>query len=402
MGKTAKLFFSCFCYIVWLPLITCSPIVIKEKNILDESISRVTKQKIISIDSKINLDKRLSHGGPISSLDTKESLINIQMLDADTGWIITDRGTLFNTTNKGKTWKVVKVESALFGVVTSFSFVSKDIGWVSVVKSPSDILDDQGFQSLILITNDGGLHWHVQYSSKAIELKRVHFVSDREGWTIGSRLVRRESLENDYLVLHTTDGGEHWTDVSGYLNQDIGGGHVEDIYPEGSSKALILTSSRRIFSTIDGGENWQLIGEIQNEPPQTSMVKVGMSTNRLPWVLGATGGREGARTILAIKQADDTWLKYKIPSVIISDLLFLSNDRLVACGSIISNTTLAQVGDQGREGVVLYSSDAGASWDIAYITKQVKNLNTLSVVDSGTYWVLGQDGSLLLQKFKSM
>jgi photosystem II stability/assembly factor-like uncharacterized protein len=397
MGKIVKLYFIYFSCIAWLSSTACNSISLKGKNASVQASHEMVGQKSVSVNSNINLSNRYSREGQIRSLNTKESLIDIQMINAHTGWILTDRGTLFNTTDEGKTWKIIKVEESFSGVITSASFVSKDIGWVSIVKTPADVLDDTGFESSLLATNDGGLHWSLQYISKAVELKRVLFVGEQEGWAVGSRLVRRESLENDYIILYTVDGGKHWKDVSGSLNQDIEGGRVEDIYAVENHRILILTSSRRIFSTLDGGETWQLIGEIKNEPPQTSMFKIGMLNNQLLWVLGGTGGREGTWTMLAVRQGDETYLKYKIPGVIISDIRFLSNKRLIACGTTLSSSSSTQVGEGDRAGVVIYSLDGGANWSVAYMTKQVQNLNALSIADSEIYWVLGENGFLIQQ-----
>lgn len=56
---------------------------------------------------------------------------------------------------------------------------------------------DRGF---ILLSDDAGQNWRQAAVPVSVALTAVHFVDDLRGWAVG----------HSGVVLHTTDGGEHW------------------------------------------------------------------------------------------------------------------------------------------------------------------------------------------------
>lgn len=356
----------------------------------------VSTQKTTIIESHIVSHNTAPWKWRTKRITNEENLISQQILSATNVLILGEDGTIYKTANQGETWRQINIERPPDSNVTSLFFGNSSSGWVSIIRRPSDVLDIHGFESWILHTDDGGSSWDVQYSSKALQIKRVLFMSNQEGWAIGSRLVRRETLQNDHFVLHTTDQGKHWTDVSSGLNPDIDGGHVEDIYAVEPSIAILLTSSRKIFSTINGGQTWEQIGVIQGEPPQTAMMRLGMIRNQCLWVLGGTGGREGTWAMLAQKRDDGSWIKYRADGVLLRDVVFLSDTEIVACGTIAAGDRLPLPADDGREGVILHSSDRGRNWFILFRSSKVKAFNDLAAIDSKHIQVVGE-GNLILQ-----
>jgi photosystem II stability/assembly factor-like uncharacterized protein len=68
------------------------------------------------------------------------------------------------------------------------------------VAQAGDALISVGLHGLIQRSTDGGLTWQQVDSPVSGDLVQVRFRDERNGWIVG----------HDALVLHTTDGGQHW------------------------------------------------------------------------------------------------------------------------------------------------------------------------------------------------
>jgi photosystem II stability/assembly factor-like uncharacterized protein len=321
--------------------------------------------------------------------------IALQLLNTSTIWIADADSTLHKTANQGESWLSFKIDVPTKSKITAIDFVNPLLGWAVTTKPADDVLDSSGLESSILITSDGGLHWHTQFTGKTLSLVRVVFVNNQEGWVVGSRLVQRKTLENDLVVLHTTDQGQHWVDVSENFTRASTGGIVEDIYSGQSSKAIILTSDGEILATEDGAHSWRPLGRVPDEPPQTSTLRIGVLQNDTIWVLGASGGREGTWSMFAVRRDQTHWLKYKVHDVLLRDAIFLSDREILACGTIASNNKVPLLGDDHRAGVILRSSDNGRSWTVIFRDSKVKSINAIAVEKGRYVWAVGDDGLIL-------
>lgn len=328
----------------------------------------------------------------VSSLGEDRDLIALRVRDTS-GILIADaRGKLHKSTDFGETWQSSSINLTSSSKLSSIDFVDPLLGWAVSVKQPADVLDSQGFESSILSTNDGGLNWHVQFGGKGLNLNRIVFANDLEGWAVGTRLVQKEAPENEVVVLHTGDQGKSWTDVSGALRRLSKGGVVEDIYAAQSSRAVVLTSAREILSTEDAGQSWRLVSTIQGKSPQLSTFRIGMLLNNNIWVLGATGGREGTWSLLAVGRDRDQFVKHKIDQVLLRDSIFLSDSEVVACGTIASNAEVPLLDDAHRNGVILRSTDGGSTWTIIYRDLKAKSINAIAAGAGGYLWAVGEAG----------
>ena len=136
---------------------------------------------------------------------------DMQFVDGQEGWLVGGEGWGFGlfsyfaqTTDAGSTWQdrqnrldVFLPRVVLAGTgLTDVDFVDREHGWT---------VGDYG---LILHTGDGGDTWEIQDSGTTEWLSGVDFVNEREGWIVGYvgpwKDVRGQ-------ILHTEDGGQHWT-----------------------------------------------------------------------------------------------------------------------------------------------------------------------------------------------
>jgi photosystem II stability/assembly factor-like uncharacterized protein len=331
----------------------------------------------------------------LNDLKTGESLDFIQFLNANAGWACSHNGTLYRTNDAGKRWE--RIEAKLEGYVSSMYFTSESAGWVILQQYDRD-LDKTEDQSWLMHTDDGGSSWQVQFSAKSLWLGQMDFVSPNEGWVIGRRFFKhRDALGSEFFLLHTTDAGSKWTDVSSGLNKsmaDIWGRVWEsptDIVAAKPGALTVLTENASVMATVDGGVRWQSSGSPATEG--LSSWRLVPAVDGYPRVLAGMGGNHGTVSLLALRQNDGSWTSRLLSRIFLKDALYVSDKELLACGSMLSanNRPLESSG----EGVVLHSPDDGLNWTSVYRSPDVRSLNALGRSDAGHIWAVGSNGSIV-------
>ena len=129
---------------------------------------------------------------------------DVKFVDAQHGWVVGDRGSIFATSNGGKTWtrQVSGTTQRLRGI----DFLDTQRGWAV------------GSWNTILATEDGGLNWRLLTEERPVFPASVRFVDEKIGWMAG--------LAGE---LHRTeDGGRTWTEQRGIGSRGISGLAVVD------------------------------------------------------------------------------------------------------------------------------------------------------------------------------
>jgi photosystem II stability/assembly factor-like uncharacterized protein len=334
------------------------------------------------------------------NLPQKENLRVVQFLDLKHGWTASDEGSLYKTTDGGLTWARVNIGNTKDAFVSGISFVDPLTGWIALGKTASNILNYRENEVWIMKTGDGGQNWEVQHNEHSVGLSRIVFVNNREGWAVGIKTTGLRPLHQVHYVLYTNDQGKSWTDVSGELNRIATDerGRVQDettdVWAKTPSKATLLSLRGKVFETSNGGRNWQQVTALQDEPLQTCICRLGIADDGNLWVSGGTDGEEGIWGMLARKDSNNSWSRFKTDGVYFSDAAYLQNNQAIACGSAPSGKNLSSRSDH-REGVILHSLDGGRNWEYIYRNAKVKTINALSLLDSTHAWAVGDDGLIL-------
>lgn len=347
----------------------------------------------ISIQGKVGAQPTPNWKLITRNLPSRSSLKQIQMLNATDGWIAAYPAELFRTSNAAHTWERVKLEVPARGYVTDIFFMSSDAGWVAVSKTELDFDASKGKGSYddatwMMQTSDGGKTWKERLALEGAQISQICFLDNGEGWAIGRKFGKQAPTRDTNLVLHTNDGGRNWIDLSGKL--PASGAGVDHLYGIGVGRALLLTLNGFIYSTTDGGQSWHQDDVFRDQHEQTAIHRVGVTKNERLWLLGGTSSQEGTWSILAIKDKGGIWARHEIGGIDLADAVFLSEDRVLACGSISSDKTLST-----REAVVVYSTDRGKNWVIAYRDKQSPGLNALAAIDYKHILAVGEGGLVL-------
>ena len=139
-------------------------------------------------------------------------------------------------------WKTV-MEGDWSSHLYDVHFVSETQGWA--VGNAVDItpgLDfEEGGESLIVHTSDGGNTWHRQNSGVFDKpLRKVYFRSALEGWCIGEEGV----------LIHTSDGGNTWQSIETHTKDNL-----NDLFI-GRTVGWIVGDWGTLLKTTDGGQTF--------------------------------------------------------------------------------------------------------------------------------------------------
>lgn len=105
------------------------------------------------------------------SSGTTKSLQSVFFLNADTGFVAGDSGTILKTVNSGFTWLPQK--SGTIQPLTAIQFINPTKGYAI------------GLGGTILFTKDGGATWSAQVSGTTKNLYGMHFFRTGQGWVVG-------------------------------------------------------------------------------------------------------------------------------------------------------------------------------------------------------------------------
>ena len=344
-----------------------------------------SKNVPLNIQSRVSDDPTFRWNVSTHTLPDRNSLKKIQMLNGTDGWMSAYPTGLYRTFNAGETWEPIALDLQQRTYVTDIFFATSKVGWVAVSRTESDFdptkgKDNNDDATWIMETTDGGKKWRERLSLEGAQITQIHFVANNEGWATGRRFGKAPTSDTN-LILHTNDSGRNWTDISGKL--PTSGAGVDQFHAIGPSRALLLTLSGFVYSTTDGGQSWHQDDVFRDRHEQTAIHRIGVTGDGQLWLLGGTSGLEGTWSILAFENKDTNWARYEIGGMDLSDAVFLSQDQVLACGSISPDKS-----ESTRQGVILYSTDQGKNWVIVYRDRLSPGLNALTVIDSESKHIL--------------
>jgi photosystem II stability/assembly factor-like uncharacterized protein len=164
----------------------------------------------------------------------------------DKGWAVGAMGTILRTEDRGKTWQAVDVATDVD--LYRIFFINEKEGWaaggrIRMGSTNEDMRhEERGGYGYIFHTRDGGKTWQCQYGERGRHLFGLYFVNDKVGYACG---------ELGFL-LRTDDHGQHWrmcpnTGTKRWLY---------GITFKDKLNGFIVGESETVLRTADGGETW--------------------------------------------------------------------------------------------------------------------------------------------------
>jgi photosystem II stability/assembly factor-like uncharacterized protein len=287
-------------------------------------------------------------------------LTDVQFVDAQTGWAVGDRGTIWHTEDGGRHWELQA--SQVDCRLNTACFLDGKTGWVAGGYTHPYTHVTSG---VVLRTRDGGQHWSCDRNSLLPAVRSMQFFDPAHGVAVGSA-----SSMFPAGVFTTDDGGRSWTSLP----------------PGGEQSWLAAVFADPNTGVLVGRQG--AVAAVRRRAIELSQSSFGLrSIHRVKpdgrgnlWLAGDGG---------LVMQSDDGGLSWLTPKTELARELRQQFDF----------HALEVRGDQiwlaGSPGAcVLHSPDAGVSWQ-KQTTGQTVPIRALTFVDERHGWAVGDLGVIL-------
>ncbi len=310
------------------------------------------------------------------------TLYSVTFVNQQTAWAGASGGTLVKTTDAGSTWQVVTLPERIFA--DALFFVDEEYGWTG----------GQGYNgsASLFATTNAGATWAIQLADSFGDFRAISFVNRRQGWATGQHS----------RIYHTSNGGRDWNLQAYYLG-------LQFIYSLSFIDSLNgWGAAKELLHTTNGGLNW-----IRDSTILWSRDIVFVDSLR-GWVCGQekiARTTDGGRTWQVMYDLGPLWTDMSV--VDFDNVMVLSQSRSIAYTSNggvswttqnnVSTTSLNDIAFSGTmnglvvggNGLILKSSDGGASWQNMLQTTTSNNLSGMHFLDSQRGWIAGSNGTIL-------
>jgi len=238
----------------------------------------------------------------------------VQFIDDQHGWIMTDERYVYRTTDGGYSWTTHEVHTQPGRPFERMDFVNANLGFVTA-------------QNGTYRTTDGGVQW----AKIRDDGGDIRFLNDSTGF-----------IAEEYLFV-TTDSGSTWTVVDSSLS------YCRQLFFLDSLNGWMVVS-QSLYRTTDGGTIWSMIAETSVIPDdETRLV---FSSEQNGWSAGWFGSIE--RTT----DGGQSWPDIR------QNLLMGVLPTIHAVHAIGENDVWVASGDpqENKPGQLLHSSDSGDTW----------------------------------------
>ena len=294
-----------------------------------------------------NLVIKTTDGGATwkpTTLPVNGNLVQIDVVDAQTVYVVGAQGSVFRTTDGGAKWTQVRSDSDKF--YTGVSFVSATEGWVTG-NAPATILH----------TTDAGAHWESQSVPGEADPARIRMADAEHGWAVGTLRT----------ILHTADGGETWSLQQGGVYADPNNRYpLWGIDVVDAQTAVTAGAGVQVETTTDAGDSWVNRGNGSVTTPyrlvHTDAQHLWAADSNSEVLYSTDGGAHWDRSIIQIQQSCETCANT-------SDLSFLDDHEGWATinGLYIGESSVWHTADGGRSWQSLHVHDTGPLTGIAAI-----------------------------------
>ncbi len=266
-------------------------------------------------------------------------------INAHTGYALAN-GRLYKTTDGGYSWQPLSYFGYAVGDYTDLYFSSESTGYICA------------YTGEILKTVDGGETWISLSEGYHETIFSVAFTDKQTGWAISQN-----------LLLHTTDGDEHWNK---YDSISIFGGR-KVVFADENHGWLLNNYGYELYKTVDGGEHWTLLGGIDGLG-----YDLYFSDTLNGWFINHDNKLYGTH------DGGATWTKAVLLEYLdVKDVVAENDNVWIVCEN--GNNYNAE----------LYrSTDNGITWRKQYGDFGIFNVMRIRRTDDGTMFILGENSKI--------
>jgi len=290
----------------------------------------------------------------------------IFFLDASEGWIGTEKGLIYHTTDGGLTWnKTFLPNQSLW--VEHIQFVNKSCGWALATGWYTD--SKGGYNDFRLYrTTDGGATWKKQWIRKE-PVEAFQFIDENRGWFVATT-----------NVYTTANGGAKLTDQHARKKiPSLGSAHLQDLHFVDAKNGWVCggymggKTTPIMLRTSNGGSTWK----VAKSGLAMGIDDVSFAKSESGTVGYALGSKSTGAAVYKTTNAGTSWSRIKYTTT-------EHYDSVQAFGA----SDVRMIGNDK----VSTSRDAGKAW--ASVEPKVDGQDTLlgdmSFVSIDAGWVLGE------------
>ena len=188
----------------------------------------------------------------------------------------------------------------------------------------------------------------------------IYFVNPDIGWVVNGPV----SVGDSGMIHKTTNGGQSWThqfSVLGSRFRSVGfvdslKGFVGNL---GAGISSSITDTNIFYQTIDGGNTWNSVQNLTGPRPK-GICGINVVNDTLIY---AVGRLYGPSRFIRSNDGGNTWISQDMSAYagMLIDLYFWTPDSGIVVGGTTTNYSTSR-------GVVLFTSDAGQSWQTKHTT----------------------------------
>jgi photosystem II stability/assembly factor-like uncharacterized protein len=260
-------------------------------------------------------------------------------------WASGARSTVLRTVDSGATWQKLNV--------TEDALDFRDIDAVDA-QTAYALSIGNGAASRIYKTTDAGKTWNLQFKNE----DEKAFLDAMSFWDANHGIVFGDSVDKQFYILTTADGGQTWSRVSpanlppAQGNEGAFAASGTNIAVIGKSHAWIGTGAAarsRVLRTSDGGRTWQIADTPLASGPSTGIFSIAFRDTKHGVVAGGDYTKENEATdnLAVTNDGGATWTLVNGLSGFRSVVAYVPGVK-----------TLLALGPSGGD----YSLDDGRTW----------------------------------------
>lgn len=257
---------------------------------------------------------------------------SMSFLNSNYGYIVTDFGTILKTTDGGNNWLR---DSSFRPSYTKLSVM------YDIQITDSSFINISGSGGTVIRTSNAGLNWLSQTGNKN-SLRGCYFTDPYAGYAVGERGE----------ILKTKDGGIRWT-----VLKKLTAKFLNSVFFTNINTGFAAGDSGAIYKTTDAGSSWT---------DQTNYRRYNINsiffTTEISGIVAGGNPENDRAFIYKTDDGGNSWYEvYDSLSLgVLNSVDFLNESKGIAVG---------------KNGNVLYTYDAGGSWQ----TENISPVNLYSV-----------------------
>ena len=306
------------------------------------------------------------------------------MVNAGTGFAITNTSVLYRTSNGGNLWETDTIVPGEEDHLLDICFINDSVGWIA------------GTNGNILYTNTGAATWDTIYLDDTGDVFEIHFFDALKGraftqhyfhrtsdggitWTKselpGSLSIRGASFVDENRIWYITnniyysaDGGFSWNMIE---NSELTADLYDVCYLD-QNRLFAIGWPNYILQSEDAGLSWS---KTQNPYSSFIFYSIVFADEHNGWAVGQSG------KVIRTSDAGATWQKY--------EGIGTAPDFMKICFSSPEHGWIA-----GRAGRIYHTADAGESWD-QQTTGTYNDISDIFFKDGQNGYAVGESGLIL-------